>query len=389
LNDNIIVLGSTGSVGTQALEVASHLGKKVKAISGHSSVKLLEEQIRKYNPDICAVLDEKSASDLKVRVSDTAVKVISGKDATVAAINETDARLVLNAVSGIAGLRPTVETLLSGKELALANKESLVAYGDQIMQLANEKNINIYPVDSEHSAIWQCIGEGNSNDIKKLILTASGGPFFGKTAEEIKSIDPKKALIHPTWKMGKRITVDSATLMNKGFEVIEATKLFALPASKVEVVVHRESIIHSMVEYIDNAVIAQLGNPDMRQCIQYALTYPRRMDGLTEPLDLFKLKKLTFAEPDLQTFPLLKLAYDVSEKGNILPAVMNAADEVAVEMFLQDKISFCDIQEIVERVTLETKVIECSCITIENIESADSDTRTRALSLGERINHRR
>ena len=370
------MLGSTGSVGRQALDVCRHRNIKVTALSAGSNISLLEEQIREFSPGLCSVADERAAADLAVRVADTGTKIISGKNSAEVIASEADADTVLNSVSGIAGLRPTLAAIRAGKRLALANKESLVTYGKVVMAEAERRGVMILPVDSEHSAVFQCL---SGQKIKKIILTASGGPFFGKKREELARITPADALAHPTWSMGNRITVDSATLMNKGFEVIEAVMLFGVAPEQVGVVVHRESIIHSMVEYTDNAVIAQMGAPDMRLCVQYALTYPERYDSQVAELDLVKLSRLTFAEPDGEAFPLLPLAYRAVKRGGVVPAVMNGADEAAVAMFLDGRISFTDISDIVSAVTENAPEVECP--TLEDIEAADREARRMAAEM--------
>lgn len=370
------MLGSTGSVGRQALDVCRHRNIKVTALSAGSNISLLEEQIREFLPGLCAVADGRAAADLAVRVADTGTRVISGKNSAEVIASEADADTVLNSVSGIAGLRPTLAAIRAGKRLALANKESLVTYGKVVMAEAERRGVMILPVDSEHSAVFQCL---SGQKIKKIILTASGGPFFGKKREELARITPADALAHPTWSMGNRITIDSATLMNKGFEVIEAVMLFGVAPEQVGVVVHRESIIHSMVEYTDNAVIAQMGAPDMRLCVQYALTYPERYDSPVAELDLVKLSRLTFAEPDGEAFPLLPLAYRAVKRGGVVPAVMNGADEAAVAMFLDGRISFTDISDIVSAVTENAPEVECP--TLEDIETADREARRMAAEM--------
>ena len=370
------MLGSTGSVGRQALDVCRHRNIKVTALSAGSNISLLEEQIREFSPGLCAVADERAAADLAVRVADTGTRKISGKNSAEVIASEAHADTVLNSVSGIAGLRPTLAAIRAGKNLALANKESLVTYGKVVMAEAERRGVMILPVDSEHSAVFQCL---SGQKIKKIILTASGGPFFGKKREELARITPADALAHPTWSMGNRITVDSATLMNKGFEVIEAVMLFGVAPEQVGVVVHRESIIHSMVEYTDNAVIAQMGAPDMRLCVQYALTYPERYDSPVAELDLVKLSRLTFAEPDGEAFPLLPLAYRAVKRGGVVPAVMNGADEAAVAMFLDGRISFTDISDIVSAVTENAPEVECP--TLEDIEAADREARRMAAEM--------
>lgn len=376
MTEKTAVLGSTGSVGRQALDVCRHRNIKVTALSAGSNISLLEEQIREFSPGLCAVADERAAADLAVRVADTGTRIISGKNSAEVIASEADADTVLNSVSGIAGLRPTLAAIRAGKRLALANKESLVTYGKVVMAEAERRGVMILPVDSEHSAVFQCL---SGQKIKKIILTASGGPFFGKKREELARITPADALAHPTWSMGNRITIDSATLMNKGFEVIEAVMLFGVAPEQVGVVVHRESIIHSMVEYTDNAVIAQMGAPDMRLCVQYALTYPERYDSPVAELDLVKLSRLTFAEPDGEAFPLLPLAYRAVKRGGVVPAVMNGADEAAVAMFLDGRISFTDISDIVSAVTENAPEVECP--TLEDIEAADREARRMAAEM--------
>lgn len=376
MTQKVIVLGSTGSVGKSALDVCRHRGIKVGALSANSDIKTLEAQAREFKPSLCAVADERAANELRIKLSDTDIKVVGGKDSAAIAASEADGDTVLNSVSGIAGLRPTIATLKSGKKLALANKESLVTYGTYVMAEANKRGLPILPVDSEHSAIFQCL---SGQKVKRLILTASGGPFYGKSREELKRITPSDALAHPTWNMGNRITIDSATMMNKGFEVIEAVHLFGVDISQVEVTVHRESIIHSMVEYIDNAVIAEMGVPDMKLCIQYALTYPERVESPVSPLDFTKLSSLSFGNPDGEAFPLLPLAYKAYKMGGVVPAVMNGADEQAVELFLSGKLSFTDISDAVIKVTENAPKILSP--TLEDVEEADLEARARVREL--------
>ncbi len=347
---DIIVLGSTGSVGTQAIDVAEKEGIRVLALSADSNVDLIEAQARRLSVKMCAMNNERAAADLKIRLADTDIKVYSGTQGIIRMIEDVDGKdvIAINSIVGGAGLLPTLAVLNSGKRLALANKESLVVGGHEVMRVAREKNLEILPVDSEHSAIFQSLRAGDKKEIKKILLTASGGPFFGYTEGELSDITPERALAHPTWKMGAKITIDSATLMNKGFEVIEAVHLFDVPADKVQVVVHRESIIHSAIEYIDNSIIAQMSKPDMRHCVQYALTHPRRTVGVTEELDIFSVGKLTFYKPDMETFRLLSLAYEAIRLGGGVPAVLNFANEVAVDAFLKKQIGFTDIQRVVE-----------------------------------------
>lgn len=344
-NIKISVLGSTGSVGTQALDVAQKFGLTVTSISANKNVKVVEEQARRFGISSVAMADIQAASDLKLRLADTDIKVYAGNSGVCEMIAADSADTVVNSIIGEAGLLPTLSVIDKGARLALANKESLVVAGEIVMKRARERGVEILPVDSEHSAIFQCLKSGKNNEIKKILLTASGGPFYGYSKEELHKISVERALAHPTWKMGAKITVDSATLMNKGFEVIEAVHLFGVPARNVEVVVHSESIIHSMVEYIDNSVIAQMSVPDMRLCIQYAVTYPHRTEAAISELDLFSLSRLTFKRPDTDTFALLACAVYAIESGGALPAVLNAANEVAVDAFLNKKIGFYDITE--------------------------------------------
>lgn len=348
ISDKVItVLGSTGSVGTQALDVARTHKIKVHAISGAKNISKLEEQIREFSPEKCAVLDEEAANDLKIRVSDTACKVIGGKQAIIETAGDCKSDVVINSITGKAGLEPSIAVIKSSVTLALANKETIVCAGEMIRQMADVNGVKILPVDSEHSAIFQCLGDSERDSVSRLILTASGGPFFGKNRDELSCITPEMALAHPTWKMGPKITIDSATLMNKGFEVIEARWLFDIQPEKIEVVVHPESIVHSMVEYIDKATIAQLSCPDMRLCVQYALSYPGRVYGTLSPLNLTEIGTLSFKKPDMKTFKLLSLAYDVLGKGGNMGAALNGANEEAVALFLDKKISFTDIMDLV------------------------------------------
>ena len=345
------ILGATGSIGTQALDVARRQGYEIDAVTCRRDVKKAEDTIREFGVKLCGVEDEAAAMLLKAAIKDTDCKVISGKAAAYTVASETNADTVLNSVTGIAGLLPSVYALESGKELALANKESLVTAGEYVMGLARKYNKEILPVDSEHCAVWQSLRSGNRSEVKKIILTASGGPFFGYTPEMLDEVTPEQALAHPTWNMGAKITIDSATLMNKGFEVIEAAWLFGVKAEEIDVIVHRESIIHSMVEYKDNAVISQMGAPDMRTCIQYALTYPERAEASAPALDLAAIGKLTFYKPDEATFPLLALAKRVLSMGGSYGASLNGANEAAVALFLEGKIRLPKLFEVVERAT--------------------------------------
>jgi len=375
MNDKtMIILGSTGSVGEQAIDVARRDGVRVSAISAHKNVRRVEEQAREFSVDFCAMSDEDAAKDLRVRLADTDIKVFSGIEGIGEMIAGADGDVVLNSIIGKAGLEPTLAAIDSGKRLALANKESLVVAGDIVMERARKNSVEVLPVDSEHCAIFQCLKAGSPQEIKKILLTASGGPFFGRTRDELDKISVAEALAHPTWKMGPKITVDSATLMNKGFEVIEAVHLFDVTSEQVEVVIHRESIIHSMVEYIDNSVIAQMSVPDMRLCVQYALNYPDRCEAIIDELDLFKISSLSFSRPDMDTFYLLKLAFETAKKGGALPAVLNAANEVAVAAFLDSRISFYKITELVSEVVTRLDAASESH-SLEAILSYDREAR--------------
>lgn len=346
---NISILGSTGSIGTQALDVVDKLGLKVSALTANSSIDKLEQQIRKYKPKLAAVVDEKKALELKKNVADTNTKVLAGMEGLVEAACVREAQAVLNSVVGMVGLEPTLAAIEAGKDLALANKETLVAGGKLVIEAAKRRGVSILPVDSEHSAIFQCMQGANSKkDIKKLIITASGGSFFGKKREELKDVTLQQALNHPNWSMGAKITIDSATLMNKGLEVIEAYWLFGLPVDRIQVVVHRESVIHSMIEYVDNSVIAQLGVADMRIPIQYAITYPQRFESPAMELDLVKIGTMSFYEPDLDTFKCLKTCINAIKAGGLAPTIANGANEAANSLFRKGDIKFLDIGELVE-----------------------------------------
>ncbi len=340
----LVLLGSTGSIGTQALDVAEKLGYPVLALTAHRQVDVIEAQIRKFRPRYAAMSDVTAAADLKARVADLPVTVLSGSEGLceLAALPEAD--VVLNAIVGVAGLRPTMAALTAGHDVALANKETLVAGGALVTETAKVHGVRLLPVDSEHSAIFQCLqGAPVERALKRVILTASGGPFFGKTREQLATVTAADALRHPNWDMGAKITIDSATMMNKGLELIEARWLFDMPPEKIDIVVHRESIIHSLIEYDDNAVLAQLGLPDMRIPIQYALTYPRRVASPAETLSLAKIGTLTFFEPDNVTFPAMDLCRRALTVGGTAPAAVNAANEAAVALFLKGEIGFLDI----------------------------------------------
>ncbi len=381
---DLIVLGSTGSVGTQALDVARAHGIRVRGVTAHRSVDLVEAQVRTYAPDFAVLTDAAAADDLRVRLSDTSTRVLAGFEGITEMLRTvtTDNPLgivVENSILGSAGLLPTLETLRAGHKLALANKESLVVGGELVMPLAREKGATILPVDSEHCAIFQCLRAGSYAEISRILLTASGGPFFGYSKEQLSTVTKAMTLAHPTWKMGEKITVDSATLMNNGFELIEAVHLFGVTPDQVEVVVHRESMIHSMGEYVDHSIIAQLSVPDMRHCVQYALTHPRRLPAgdTLPPADLFALGKLTFARPDGEAFPLLPLAADCIKRGGAVPAVLNAADEVVVDAFLHETIRFSDIPDLIAR-TVDDLSALASAHTYEDIMAADAAARETA-----------
>ncbi len=350
-NIKVGVLGSTGSVGIQALDVIRAHKIKLDFLSANTDTQKLESQIREFRPRAVAMADAASAKELAVKISDTTTKVYAGSDGIIDMIHDSDATTVVNAILGVAGLRPTLAILESNKRCALSNKESLVCAGNAVNAMARKHNAEIIPVDSEHSAIFQALGTTDRKLIKKLLLTASGGPFFGFNKERLSTVTKKDALAHPTWKMGAKITVDSASLMNKGFEVIEAVHLFDVAPDNIEVIVHRESIIHSMVEYIDNTVIAQMSVPDMSLCVQYAITHPLRTPSVTPELDLTTIAKLTFAHPDTKTFPLLDLAFRAARSNSPSPCAMNAANEIAVAAFLREEISFDKMTECVINTT--------------------------------------
>ncbi len=347
MEKNIAILGVTGSVGMQALDVARARGYKVDLISANINEEQAEAAAREFKPRFLAMGNAKAASSMKSRLADTDIKVFSDREGIVEAISESSAETVVNSILGEAGLVPTLAVIDSGKRLALANKESLVIAGDIVMSRAAERGVEIIPVDSEHSAIFQSLKSGRASEVKRLFLTASGGPFFGKTRDELSRVTLADTLSHPTWKMGRKITVDSATLMNKGFEIVEAAHLFGIGADKIKVLVHRESILHSAVEYIDNSVIGEFSVPDMRMCVQYAVDYPERMESVSDELDLIKIGALTFKDVDTEAFPLLSLAKRAYSAGGGSCAVMNAADEVAVSAFLDGKIGFNAISDTV------------------------------------------
>lgn len=378
----VLILGSTGSVGEQAIDVARQTGAKVTGLCANSNAKRVEEQAREFGVRACAMADPAAADELKVLLADTDIKVYGGEEGILRMIEEDEAaEVAVQSIIGEAGLRPTLSVIESGKKLALANKESLVCAGEIVMKSAKEHHTEILPVDSEHSAIFQALRSGEKKEIKRILLTASGGPFYGYKKEELQKITVEKALAHPTWKMGAKITVDSATLMNKGFEVIEAVHLFDVRPEQVEVTVHRESIMHSAVEYIDNSVIAQMSVPDMRLCVQYALTHPRRVDAVIPQLNLFDVGKLTFAKPDMETFRLLPLAIEAVKTGGAVPAVVNAANEIAVAAFLHREIGFYDIFDLVTKCVDKLSHDAKNATTLDGIFTYDREARKLTSSL--------
>lgn len=378
MRKNITVLGSTGSIGTQALSVIDENPAlfKVQALTCSANIEILAGQARKFKPQKVAVADPALYWELKAMLSDTPVMVLAGSESIEELAADTENDMVLNSVVGFAGLGPTLAALHAGNRVALANKESLVAGGSLVMEAAQAGNTEVIPVDSEHSAIFQCLRGEDSRQVEKIILTASGGPFFGWSSEELKSVRPQDALRHPNWSMGKKITIDSATLMNKGLEVIEAHWLFAVPYDTIEVVVHRESIIHSMVAFKDGAVLAQLGVPDMRVPIQYALTYPERLPGSAPRIRWEELRTLSFAAPDVKTFPCLELAFWAGRAGGSMPAVLNAANEEAVSMFLAGTVPFTAIPCIIEEVMNKHKLVRQP--TISDLTDIDGWSRQTA-----------
>ena len=342
----VSILGSTGAIGIQALDVARMHGIRVAALAAKSNVKKLAEQALEFRPEVVCIYDEAKADELRSLIGDD-FEILTGMSGLCKAASLDSADTVLNGVVGTIGLEPTLAAIEAGKDLALANKEALVSGGDLVMNAVKRKGISLYPVDSEHSAIFQCIQGSRRGDLSKILLTASGGPFFGKTREDMRGVTVEQALAHPTWKMGKKITVDSATLMNKGLEFIEAMRLFGVSADQIEIVIHRESVIHSAVEFRDGAVIAQLGVPDMRIPIQYALTCPERLESPTKRLSLFDYGKLTFYKPDFEAFDCIKTALKAAAIGGTAPAIVSGADEEAVSLFLAGKIGFLTIGELV------------------------------------------
>ena len=373
----LCVLGSSGSIGQQTLKVAEYCGHEVAAITVNRSVELAEAQARKFKPRLAVAADESAAADLRLRLADTGVRVLSGQEGLLEAAVLPEADTVVTAMVGVAGLRPTLAAIGAGKRIALANKETLVCAGELVMASAGETGAEIVPVDSEHSAIFQCLqGCWDRGEVRRLIITASGGPFYGRSREELSLVRKEQALRHPNWTMGAKITIDSATLMNKGLEFIEARRLSSMPPERLQIVVHRESIIHSLVEFEDGAILAQLGSADMCLPIQYALTWPERTAGPARPLDLLSCPTLTFQKPDPETFRCLGLALECAKRGGTSTAVLNGANEAAVALFLEDKIGFLDIPRLVERALERVPVVDAPVL--EDVFEADRAAREAA-----------
>ena len=366
----LTLLGSTGSIGTQAIDVAMHLGLTVEALSAHSNIELLEKQLRMTGARFCAVADERAAKELKDRTRDLSVTILAGSSGAAELAARPGSDTLLNAIIGFSGMIPTLKAIESGKNIAIANKETLVAAGELVMPLAKAHGVQILPVDSEHCAIHEALHGNDKKTVNRLIITGSGGPFFGYTREQLEQVTPEQALKHPNWSMGKGITVYSSTLVNKGLEMIEAIRLFDMPEDKVDILINRQSIIHSLVEFVDHSMLAQLAVPDMRLCIQYALTYP----GLTPPLDLAKVGTLTFADVDNETFPSVNMARRAVRRGGISPCVYNAANETCVELFLERKIRYTDIFTLIDK-ACEHFGSGDGALTAEKIVEADRDAR--------------
>ena len=379
MSKRISILGSTGSIGRQSLDVIAACGMEAAALTANFNAARMEEQVRQFKPELAVMMDERAAADLRIRLADTPVRVASGMEGLLEAAELPSADTVLTAVVGMIGLRPTMAAIREGKRIALANKETLVCAGQLVMEEARDFGAEILPVDSEHSALFQSLqGCRDRGEVRRLILTCSGGPFFGKTRTELQGVTRKDALQHPNWSMGAKITIDSATLMNKGLDFIEAMHLYHVPPEKISIVIHRESIIHSLVEYCDNGMIAQLGAPDMRLPIQYALTWPRRTAGPADPLDLCSCGPLTFAQPDLDTFRCLDLALKAARTGGTAGAILNGANEAAVALFLKDRIGFLEIADRVALALDRVPVIQEPSMT--QILEADQAAREAVLS---------
>ena len=371
---SITLLGSTGSIGTQTLDIARRFNFKVNVLTANQNIDLLEKQTREFIPELVCVFEEKYANEFKLRVADTSVKVVSGIDGLCEAASFEKSDIVVNSVVGMVGLKPTLEAIKAGKDIALANKETLVTGGELVMPAIKEKGVNLFPVDSEHSAIFQCLAAAPpSRKIYKIILTASGGPFFGYNKDMLTKVTVNDALKHPNWSMGKKITIDSATMMNKGLEVIEAARLFNVSADDIDVIVQRESLLHSAVEFDDGAIIAQIGTADMHVPIQYALTYPERYETQGERLSLAKAAKMTFFEPDYETFQCLSTCIDAIKQGGLKPVAANGANEAAVSLFLDGKISFLRIGELVKAATDAQQVGKIT--SVYDIDCADKAAR--------------
>ena len=367
----ISILGSTGSIGRQSLDIISRLPEiRVAALTAGTSVERMAQQCREFKPALAVMSTEEAAAALRAELQDMDIRISWGEEGLIEAASLEEVDCVITAVVGMVGLKPTLAAIRAGKRIGLANKETLVCAGEIVMAEAEKYGSEIIPVDSEHSAIFQCLmGSGDRREVKRLILTCSGGPFFGKTREELLQVTKADALKHPNWKMGAKITIDCATLMNKGLEVIEAMRLYRMPLDQVSVVIHRQSIVHSMVEFVDGAVMAQMGAPDMRLPIQLALTYPQRADCPVDPLDLLTCGNLTFSAPDLENFPCLQLAFDCARKGGTACPAMNGANEEAVAMFLRDEIGFYDIYDLVSRAVDAVPFVENP--TLEQVLEAD------------------
>ena len=378
MSKRITVLGSTGSIGRQSLDVISSCGMSVAALTANSNVERMEQQARQFKPELVTLVDEKAAADLRVRLADTNVKVAGGMNGLLEAAAISSADTVITSVVGMVGLRPTLAAIREGKRIALANKETLVCAGKLVLEEARDYGAQILPVDSEHSALFQSLEGNDPREVKRLIITCSGGPFYGKKTEELERVTREDALRHPNWSMGAKITIDSATLMNKGLEFIEAMHLYNMPPEKISVLIHRESIIHSLVEYCDNAVIAQLGSPDMRLPIQYALTWPKRVPGPAAPLDLWSCGGLSFGTPDTDTFRCLALAYEAARIGGTAGAILNGANEAAVAKFLAGEIGFLDIARRVEQAMERVPVVQDP--TLDDVLQADQEARRAALA---------
>lgn len=379
MTENISILGSTGSIGTQTLDVVRKLNLKVSALTAASNTKIMEQQIREFKPKLAVMFNQQAAKDLKEKIADTSTKVSYGMDGLIEAAVIGSADTVLNSVVGMVGLQPTLSAINAKKNIALANKETLVTGGKLVMEAVKRNNVNMYPVDSEHSAIFQCLqGMNNKKELKKIILTASGGPFFGKTKSELENVTLEQTLNHPNWSMGKKITIDSATMMNKGLEVIEAKWLFDVDVDNIDVVIHRESIIHSMVEFADNSVIAQMGVADMRIPIQYAVTYPNRFESPVKQLSLTEASPLTFYKPDYETFTCLSQCIQAVKKSELAPVAANGANEQAVDLFLNRKIKFLQIGELVAKAV--SRAGDSKITSVNDILETDRAAREFVLS---------